>query len=257
MSVDRREAGTFGADPAMPRARVLLVGAGGLGSPAAIALARAGVSAITLVDDDAVDASNLHRQTLYDEANVGERKGEAAARALVAVAREAGRDIDVGVIHGRVLPDNAIDLAKRHDLVIEGADNFATKFLVADAAALARVPSVQAGAVRWNGWALASIPGESACLRCVFEDIPRDRPETCAEAGVVGPVVGVLGALSAGLAVRLLAGDRSAAGVLWGYRGLAGALRRSRVRKRADCPLCEGRIDDVRLERYVGPDCAA
>lgn len=236
---------------------VLLVGAGGLGSPAALALVRSGLRSITIVDDDAVDASNLHRQTLYTDADVGERKGEVAARRLAAEARKCGRDLDVEVIEGRFLPDNAIALLQRHDLVLEGADNFATKFLVADAAALARVPSVQAGAVRWNGWALASIPGETACLRCVFEDIPRDRVETCAEAGVVGPVVGVLGAVSAGLAARLLEGDRAHAGVLYGYRGLEGSLRKSHVRKRADCPLCEGRIDDVRLERYVGPDCAA
>ena len=250
MTADRSDAGS-------PRSRVLVVGAGGLGSPAAIALARAGVSSITLIDDDEVDASNLHRQTLYRDADVGERKSEAAARALLGAARTAGREIDVEVMDGRFLPDNAIELAQRHDLVIEGADNFATKFLVADACALAGVPSVQAGAVRWNGWALASVPGETACLRCVFEDIPRDRPETCAEAGVVGPVVGVLGALSASLALRLLGGEQSAAGVLYGYRGLAGALRRSRVRRRPDCPLCAGRIDDVDEGRYVGPGCAA
>ncbi len=236
--------------------RVLVVGAGGLGSPAALALARAGVGALTLVDDDAVDASNLHRQTLYREDDVGAPKVEAAARRLGAEADAAGQPSEVEVVRGRLLPDSAIDLVRRHDLVIEGADNFATKFLTADAAALAGVPVVQAGAVRWSGWALASTPGETACLRCVFEDIPRDRVETCAEAGVVGPVVGVLGAVQAALALRLLRGDREAAGVLFHYRGLEGALRRSRVRRRPGCPLCAGDIDDVRIERYV-TECVA
>lgn len=236
---------------------VLLVGAGGLGSPVALTLARAGVGRLTLIDDDAVDASNLHRQTLYDAGDVGARKGNAAARRLAAEARTAGRPVSVEVLHRRFLPDVAVELAARHDLVVEGADNFATKFLVADATALARVPVVQAGAVRWNGWALASVPGETACMRCVFEDIPRDRIETCAEAGVVGPVVGVLGGLEALLALRLLGGERAAAGVLWSYRGLEGVLRPSRVRRRAGCPLCAGDIDDVRMERYRGPGCAA
>jgi len=237
--------------------RVLLIGAGGLGSPAGLALARAGIASITLVDDDVVDATNLHRQTLYTEDDVGSHKGPAAARRIAAEARLAGHAVEVDVVHGRATPSTVMDLVARHDVVLEGADNFATKFLLADATAIAGVPVVQAGAVRWNGWALASVPGESACLRCVFEDIPRARAETCAEAGVVGPVVGVLGAVQAALALRLLRGDGDAAGVLFGYRGLDGSLRRSRVRRRPGCPLCTGEIDDLRLDRYAGPDCAA
>jgi adenylyltransferase/sulfurtransferase len=154
------------------------------------------------------------------------------------------------------LPDGARALVAGHDLVVEGADNFATKFLACDAAQLARVPVVQAGAVRWSGWALATVPGRSACLRCVFEDIPRDRVETCAEAGVIGPVVGVLGALQAALAVRLSAGDPDAAGELWSYRGLEGALRASRVAPRAGCPACAGEIRELTVERYAPPSCA-
>jgi molybdopterin-synthase adenylyltransferase len=141
--------------------------------------------------------------------------------------------------------------------VLEGADNFATKFLVADACALNRVPLVQAGAVRWVGWALASIPGVSACLRCVFEDMPTGQQDTCAAAGVIGPVVGALGALQAALALRLLRGDVSAAGELWSYAGLAGELRRRPVRRQARCALCSGRINQLELSRYAPPECAA
>ncbi len=227
-------------------ARVLLIGAGGLGSGAGLVLARCGV-AITVLDDDRVDTSNLHRQVLYDDADVGLDKVDCARRRL---ARE-GAEVDS--VHGRLLPSNAVELVRGFDVVVEGADNFATKFLASDACQLASVPLVSAGAVRWSGWALASIPGTSACLRCVFEDIPRDRVETCAQAGVVGPVVGVIGALEASLAIRLLHGDARAAGELWSYRALAAdPLRATRVRARAGCS-CAARTVPTPLtpERYA------
>lgn len=232
------------------RARVLVVGAGGLSSPVLKLLASSGATDITLVDDDAVEQSNLHRQTLYTDTDVGRAKIECAAEAL----RRTSSDVDVRTIEGRFVPVNALELLAEHTFVIEGADNLATKFLVADAAHLAGVPAVQAGAVRWSGWAFCGIPG-AACLRCLFEDIPRDRVETCAEAGVVGPVVGLLGALQGALAVRLLSGEKPA-GELWHYDALRAQLRKTRVRRRADCALCNGEIRDLRMERYTAA-CAA
>ncbi|MFW2386875.1 MAG: HesA/MoeB/ThiF family protein [Polyangiales bacterium] len=230
--------------------RVLVVGAGGLGSPVLRLLARSGVEHITLIDDDTVDESNLHRQTLYSVADVGRRKIERAA----AVLRELSPKVTVNAVEGRFVPATAMELLKGHSLVIEGADNLPTKFLVADAARLAGLPAVQAGAVRWAGWAFCALP-DSACLRCLFEDIPRDRIETCAEAGVVGPLVGVLGGLEAALALRLLRGERPA-GELWHYDALRGSLRKTFVRRRSDCPLCAGEIQDLRMERYAAA-CAA
>lgn len=226
------------------------MGAGGLGSASALVLARSGLGRATLVDDDEVDLSNLHRQLLYVDDDVGHGKVERAAMRLQA------EGVAVRAERGRLSPSTALSHFAGHDLVVEGADNFATKFLSCDAAALAKVPVVQAGAVRWAGWAMASMPGESACMRCVFEEVPRDRVETCAEAGVVGPVVGVLGAIQAALAIRLLTGDTSAAGELWSYDGLAGRLRTTRVRPRPGCPTCEGTIDELRAERYAPPECA-
>jgi adenylyltransferase/sulfurtransferase len=230
--------------------RVLVVGAGGLGSPVLRLLAPSGVEHITIVDDDVVDESNLHRQTLYKDRDVGQSKIEQAVRVL----RELSPKLSVRAVEGRFVPGTAMDLLSEHTLVVEGADNLATKFLVADAARLAGVPAVQAGAVRWAGWAFCALP-DSACLRCLFEDIPRDRVDTCADAGVVGPVVGVLGGLEAALVCRLLQGERPG-GELWHYDALKGALRKTFVRRRSDCPLCAGEIQDLRMERYTAA-CAA
>ena len=230
--------------------RILVVGAGGLGSPVLRLLAHSGVEHITIIDDDVVDETNLHRQTLYTTDDVGHSKIERAAQML----RDLSPRLSVSAVEGRFVPSNAMEVLAEHSLVVEGADNLATKFLVADAAHLAGVPAVQAGAVRWAGWTLCALP-ESACLRCLFEDIPRDRIETCAEAGVVGPVVGVLGSLQAAFVLRMLRGERPG-GELWHYDGLKGALRKTFVRPRSDCPLCAGEIQDLRMERYTAA-CAA
>jgi molybdopterin/thiamine biosynthesis adenylyltransferase len=230
--------------------RALVVGAGGLSSPVLRLLAKSSIQHVTIVDDDLVDESNLHRQTLYEDADVGRSKIDRAEAALKALSP----GFSVRTVEGRFVPGTALGLLADHTIVVEGADNLATKFLVADAAHIAGVPAVQAGAVRWAGWAFCALPG-SACLRCLFEDIPRDRVETCAEAGVVGPVVGVLGALQAAFAFRLLQGE-DPAGELWHYDALRGALRKTFVRQRRDCPLCNGEIQDLRVERYTAA-CAA
>lgn len=235
--------------------RVLVVGAGGLSSPALSVLAKSGVTHFTIVDDDRVDASNLHRQTLYDAADVGANKAEVAVRQVRALS-PFGNRVHATAIVDRLTPDNALDWFGQHELVLEGADNYATKFLAADAAKLAGTKLVQAGAVRFAGWALASTPTQGACMRCVFEDIPRGQPETCAAAGVLGPVVSVLGALEGALALQLLLGDENAASVLYSYEALAGKLRKRRVVRREGCPLCSGTITDLRFERY-DTSCAA
>jgi adenylyltransferase/sulfurtransferase len=238
---------------ALAEARVLVVGVGGLGCPAASLLARAGVGQLTLCDDDVVDESNLHRQTLYRSEDEGQLKVELAKERLRTQAAKAGHACDVIARAERVLPDTALGLVAGHDLVLEGADNFATKFLVADACALVGVPVVQAGAVRWVGWTLASAPRQSACLRCVFEDVPRDRQDTCASAGVVGAVVGVIGALQAALALRLLSGDPDAPGTMFSYDGLRGGLRQRSQARQRHCQLCNGGITDTDISRYVPP----
>ncbi|MCA9576707.1 MAG: ThiF family adenylyltransferase, partial [Myxococcales bacterium] len=207
--------------------RTLVVGCGGLGSPSARVLFGASVlKRLTLLDDDRVDVSNLHRQTLYSDPDVGRDKVDAAVASLRA-EHPASRTELTGV-RARLRPADAEALLADQDLVVEGADNYATKFLTADAARLRGVPVAHAGAVRWAGWALLSAPHADVgpCLRCVFEDIPRGRADTCATAGVMGPVVGVVAALQSALVLAYAGGDERAIGTLFHYDALAGKLRR-------------------------------
>lgn len=246
------------APDALRDKRVLLIGAGGLGSPVGALLAKSGIGRLDVLDDDVVELSNLHRQTLYDETQLGQPKAQAAAQQLRHIARAAGHaHTEVRAHAGRLRPNGALDLIREFDLVIEGSDNYPTKFLTADCCSLTRVPCVQAAAVRWVGWVLGSLPGRSACLRCVFEDIPAGPDRGCATAGVIGPVVGVMGALQAGVALQLLRGTTAAAGELHHYRALDGVLRRTPITRSPHCPACTGHITTIDPARYQPPDCAA
>jgi adenylyltransferase/sulfurtransferase len=234
-------------------ARVLVVGVGGLGCPAAMTLARAGVGTIGLVDEDLVDFGNLHRQILFEEADVGRPKVEVAARALAAIAPR----VRVETFATHLLPKNAVDLASRFDVVVEGSDNFPTKFLAADAAAIAERPIIHGAAVRWHGTALSVGPRGRPCYRCLFEDVPKEHVPSCAEAGVMGPVVGVVAAAQADLALSWLSGG-DVAGELFTFDGLAQAARRRRIASRASCALCGAArsIRGVDASRYAGaPAC--
>ncbi len=237
--------------------RALLVGVGGLGSPAAIVLANAGVGTLGLADDDAVEVTNLHRQILFTDADVGRNKVDAAVDALAAWSVRHARASHPFVIahRTRVLPHNARDLVRGYDVVVEGSDNFATKFMVADACALEGVAVVHGSAVRWHGTALAVAEAGRPCYRCLFEDIPHEHVPNCAEAGVMGPVVGVVAALQTDLAIRLLAGE-DVGGELVTFDGRTGAHRKRRISPREDCPLCgRRRIQTIELSRYVAPSC--
>jgi len=145
------------------------------------------------------------------------------------------------------------------DLVLEGADNFATKFLAADAAHLEARPIVHGAAVRWVATAWAVSAGGAPCYRCLFEDVPPGAQQGCSEAGVMGPVVGFCGALMADLALRVLSGDGSAFASLYTYDGQRDHLRQVAARGRADCALCgpSPSITDILEARYCTPSCAA
>lgn len=243
--------------PGFSGGSVLVVGVGGLGCPAALSLATSGVDRLVLADDDVVDVSNLHRQILFAEDDVGTDKLDAARAAL---AREAAAGTRIELVRSRFLPENARELVRSVDVVVEGADNYATKFLVADACGLERRAVVHGSGVRWRATVWAVRPEGAPCYRCLFEDIPvGEAQESCAEAGVMGPVVGLAGAMMADLALRLLAADESSAGVVHTYDGLADRLRSVVIPARPDCPLCGARrtIFDIDEARYAGRSCAA
>ena len=234
--------------------RVLVVGMGGLGCPAALVLARAGVGTIGMCDDDVVDETNLHRQILFSESDVGKDKLDAARTALAELAPGA----HVELHRTRLLPENAVELVAKYDVVVEGSDNFATKFLVADACAIAKVAVVHGAAVRWHGTALAVGAKGKPCYRCLFEDIPHEHVQNCAEAGVMGPAVGVVAALQADLALQLIEG-RDARGMLVTFDGTTDRVRRHVVSARASCALCGNpkTISGIDRSRYVSVDCSA
>jgi adenylyltransferase/sulfurtransferase len=230
---------------------IVLVGAGGIGAPAAMALAGAGVLALSVVDDDVVELSNLHRQVLFSDADVGQKKTAAFAAAL------ALRGVRVRVVEGRALPSTARALVRGASVVIDATDNFATRFLLADAAHLEAVPIVHAAAVRWQATVMAVAARGRPCYRCLFEEPPSGAVVDCATAGVAGPVCGVAGAVAADRALRLLGRDPVATGNIVCFDGLADVLREVPVRARAGCPLCgEGAcIEELDAARYLGPSC--
>jgi molybdopterin/thiamine biosynthesis adenylyltransferase len=236
--------------------RVLLIGLGGLGCPAALALVHAGVGELCLCDDDVVDEGNLHRQILYAASDVGKDKLDAAAVALDAAARRSGTRLRL--LRERFLPENARRLARDVDLVIEGADNFATKFLAADACFLEQRPVVHGAGIRWVGTAWSVASAGRPCYRCLFEDVPTGPQASCDSAGVMGPMVGIVGALMAELALRALAG-RPAHGELWSLDSKRDSLRRVPLEARAGCALCgaAATIHDTEESRYLSGTRAA
>ncbi|MEK7470327.1 MAG: HesA/MoeB/ThiF family protein [Planctomycetota bacterium] len=217
-------------------ARVLVVGAGGLGCPAALYLAAAGVGQIAIADPDAVALENLQRQILYGNADVGLGKAEAAASAL----RRLNPDVSVEPLAVRVTAANARVLVKGRSLVVEGTDDPETKFAMNDACVAEGVPLVIGGVVRWSGQLMAVLPRKTACYRCVFENPPEAPAETCEAAGVLGPAAGAVGTLMAVEACKLLLGKGDPlAGRMRVIDFLAGTSRDVSWSIRKDCATCK------------------
>lgn len=220
-------------------AQVLVVGAGGLGCPALAYLAAAGVGRITLVDDDAVSLSNLQRQILFGTADIGRPKVAAAAEALARL----NPGVAVEPLPLRLGPANAAGLLAGHDLVLDGSDNFATRYLVNAACVAARVPLVAAAMAQWEGQISLWDPARGGpCYACVFPEAPAPGlAPACAEAGVVGALPGVMGSMMALEAVKAIArAGASLRGRLLIYDGLWAETRSIRVRARQDCSACHG-----------------
>ena len=231
------EVGEEGQEKLMA-ARVLVVGAGGLGSPVLMYLAAAGVGTLGIVDDDAVDLSNLQRQIIHSTANIGTAKVKSAIESLGAINPE----VRVTPHHMRLTAANAREIAAEYDLVCDGSDNFATRYLLNDACYLDRKPLVAASLLRFEGQlsTFKAYDGKTACYRCLFrEPPPADLVPRCEQAGILGSVAGVLGTLQATEAIKELLGlGRSLAGRLLIYDALEGTTRTITVPRDPACPLC-------------------
>ena len=218
-------------------AKVLLIGAGGLGSPAAMYLAAAGVGTLGIVDFDTVDISNLQRQILHHLDDVGRPKVETAAEAISSL------NTDVKVVPHRVLlrSDNALDIIQDYDIVINGSDNFPTRYLVNDACALLGKPLVDGSIFRFEGQLAVFDPANGGpCYRCLYPDPPPPgEVPSCAEGGVLGVLPGIIGSLQATEAVKLIMGiGETLTGRLMLYDALDGRFRQMKVQKDPSCPVC-------------------
>jgi molybdopterin/thiamine biosynthesis adenylyltransferase len=240
--------------PARAQPGVLVIGAGGLGCAAVFALAAGGVTRIGVIDDDRVDASNLHRQLFHGTASVGEPKVTSLARAVR--ARFSGLDVET---HAARFDAAGAALLDRFQVVVDGSDNFATKFLTNDAAVLGGKPLVHGAAVGLGGQLLTVPAGGRPCYRCLFEELPpAGVGPSCAEAGVLGPVPGVIGALQGAEAVRLLRGESPRfAGRLIQYDSASMSFRTVAFKPNHACGVC-GPTPHIRLLdpcAYPAPAC--
>ena len=227
---------------------VLLVGMGGLGSPAALYLAAAGVGRLGLVDFDVVDRSNLQRQVLYGEADVGRSKLQAAAERL----RAANSGLALELHERRVGRENARELVAGYDVVVDGTDNFPTRYLVHDACYFAGRPYVYGSIFRFEGQASVFARGRGPCYRCLFpEPPPPGSVPSCAEAGVLGVLPGIIGSIQANEALKLLLGiGEPLVGRLLLFDALAMRFREVKLKRDAGCPLCGDRPTQHELVEY-------
>ena len=217
---------------ALKTARIALVGAGGLGAPASLYLAAAGVGHIRLIDPDVVDRSNLQRQVIYGEADLGQAKVASSAAHLLAL----NPNVEIDPVQARLDEANAAALLSGFDLVLDGTDDFATRFAVNAACVALAIPLVSGAIGRWTGQ--VGIFGSKPCYRCLVPEIPPDA-ETCSAVGVMGALAGVIGSMMALEAIKLVTGAGQAlAGRLLIYDALSAEVRTVRLGADPACPVC-------------------
>jgi molybdopterin/thiamine biosynthesis adenylyltransferase/rhodanese-related sulfurtransferase len=220
----------------LKESRVLLVGTGGLGSPVALYLAAAGVGTIGLVDFDAVDLSNLHRQILHGSAAVGSSKTDSARDRL----RDINPNVQIEVYETRFASGNALEITRGYDLIVDGTDNFATRYLVNDTSVLLGIPNVYGSVYRFEGQASVFGAPDGPCYRCLFREPPPPHlVPSCAEAGVLGVVPGLVGTIQATEAIKQLLGlGDTLVGKLLTIDVMTMAFRTIEIRRDPECPAC-------------------
>jgi len=226
--------------------RVLCIGAGGLGSPSSLYLAAAGVGTIGIIDDDVVDATNLQRQILHSTERVGMAKVDSAEKTL----KGLNPDVDVIKLKARLTSDNVMDILSRFDVIVDGADNFQTRYLVNDAALKLEKPVVHASIFRFEGQITVFPAQGGPCYRCLYpEPPPPEEAPSCQEAGVLGVLPGIMGVLQATETVKLLLGlGQTLAGRLLVYDALRTRFRELKLRRDPRCPTCGDGVDRSKIE---------
>ncbi len=228
--------------------KVLLLGAGGLGSPAALYLAAAGVGTIGIIDMDVVDASNLQRQILHNTDRIGERKVDSAKKTLTLI----NPDVNVVTYDVRLGADNILDIIDGYDVIVDGTDNFPTRYLVNDASLLKRIPVVHGSIFRFEGQATVFNPYEGPCYRCMIpEPPPAELAPSCAEAGVLGVLPGIIGSIQAVEAIKFLLGiGETLQGRLLAYDALEESFRTFKVHRDPECPACGPNAAPIVIAEY-------
>jgi molybdopterin/thiamine biosynthesis adenylyltransferase/rhodanese-related sulfurtransferase len=223
--------------------RVLLVGAGGLGSPAALYLAAAGVGTLGLVDDDEVDESNLQRQVIHSTERVGTPKTESARATIEAL----NPDVDVLEHRTRLDASNVIEVLRDYDVIVDGADNFPTRYLLNDASVRLGKPVISASILAFEGQVSTFVPGEGPCYRCLYPaPPPAELAPSCGAAGVLGVMAGVMGLLQANEVIKLVVGiGDPLIGRLLIYDSLATHFTELKVRRDPDCPICGEDAEEI------------
>ena len=217
--------------------KVLIIGAGGLGSALIYYLAAAGVGKIGIVENDVVDISNLQRQIIHDTNHLGVHKGESAKEKV----NSLNPDVEVVLYKTFIDNKNALDIIKEYDVIADGSDNFQTRFLINDACYLLNKPLVHGAVLRFEGQLSVFVPSENnPCYRCIYEEAPPPGfAPTCKEAGVLGSVVGTIGTLQATEVIKLLTGvGEPLIGKLLVYDALTATFNKFKVAKNPNCPLC-------------------
>lgn len=233
---------------------VLIIGAGGLGAPAAMYLAAAGIGTIGIADADEVDLSNLQRQIIHAKKDVGKAKVLSAKETI----EEMNPDVTVNTYRTFVTSENIMDLIKDYDFIIDGTDNFPAKFLINDACVMAKKPFSHAGIIRFQGQLMTYVPGKGPCYRCIFKNPPpKDAVPTCKQAGVIGAMGGVIGSLQAMEAVKYILGvGQLLTGYLLTYDALKMEFRKVKLpTKTDDCEVCGTNPTITELIDYEQAEC--
>ena len=217
---------------ALTTARVAIVGAGGLGGPAGLYLAAAGIGHITLIDDDCVDLSNLQRQIQFGSDDIGTPK----TKAMAAQMQRINPNVSVTEHAHRLNDGNADALLSGHDIILDGTDSFETRFIIAKAARTLGIPLMSGAIGRFNGQAALFLPGDGPCYRCLVPEAP-EGAQSCAEVGVIGALAGIVGSVMALETIKFMAGaGQTLAGRLWIYDGLHAESRTVNLPRDPDCP---------------------